>query len=85
VRVGPLPSDETGTDRSASRKGGVESGVMKDAWIKELEEPLRDKDARIRESEEQLRDLTEKRRQQGDIIVEQGERLSERERRLGLT
>ncbi len=85
MRVGPLPSDETDTDRLTSFGDGVECLVVAQASIRELEEALRQKDAQLRIKDARIGELEHQLHQHGLIIIKQEERLSELERRLGLT
>ncbi|MCY4302578.1 MAG: DUF6444 domain-containing protein [Aestuariivita sp.] len=54
VRAGMFPSDETGTDRSASRGDDGDSPVVVNASIRELEEPLQRQGERLSELERRL-------------------------------
>ena len=85
VRAGMFPSDETGTDRSASRGDDGDSPVVVNASIRELEEALRQRDEQLDQKKEQLRIKDVRIRELEEPLQRQGERLSELERRLGLT
>jgi len=64
---------------------GVECLVVAQASIRELEEALRQKDAQLRIKDARIGELEDQLHQHGLIIIKQEERLSELERRLGLT